>query len=143
MPGMTVHQAKGREWPVTGVRFTKSQIERLAGGLLEKNPDDRLLYVALTRARRAVRLVERAAPLVPRWIGSAGAVLVEVAIEVWIDRPDTSLNHVGSQNAHGLVDNLACTSNPHRLARTDTKFVTDRDRHSHQPSGRPLRCWGP
>jgi len=67
VPGMTVHQAKGREWPVTGVRFTKSQIERLAGGLLEENPDDRLLYVDLTRARRAVRLVERAAPPALDW----------------------------------------------------------------------------
>lgn len=57
VPGMTVHQAKGREWINVGVHFTPGQQARLAGGLLQANASDRLLYVALTRAKRTVRLV--------------------------------------------------------------------------------------
>jgi DNA helicase-2/ATP-dependent DNA helicase PcrA len=57
VPGMTVHQAKGQEWPVVGVRLTPSQVERLSQGLSQDSAEDRLLYVAITRARSAVRLV--------------------------------------------------------------------------------------
>ena len=57
VPGMTVHQAKGKEWHAVGARLKQGQIERLANGLSEGVADDRLLYVALTRARETVRLV--------------------------------------------------------------------------------------
>ena len=55
--GMTVHQAKGKEWHAVGVRLRQGQTERLASGLSEDNADDRVLYVALTRAHQTVRLV--------------------------------------------------------------------------------------
>lgn len=54
VPGMTVHQAKGREWPVVGVRLTAAEIARLATGLRQDRIDDRVLYVALTRAESKV-----------------------------------------------------------------------------------------
>ena len=54
---MTIHQAKGKEWDVVGLRFKPSQITRIRNGLSEGNPDDRALYVALTRARKLVCLV--------------------------------------------------------------------------------------
>lgn len=57
IPGMTIHQAKGKEWPAVGVRLKPAQVERLRIGLTETNPDDRALYVALTRASRSARLV--------------------------------------------------------------------------------------
>lgn len=52
--GMTVHQAKGREWPVVGVRLGDTERARLAAGLKQDSFDDRVLYVALTRAVRKV-----------------------------------------------------------------------------------------
>jgi DNA helicase-2/ATP-dependent DNA helicase PcrA len=56
IPGMTVHQAKGREWPVVGVRLSDTEVARLQAGLVQDQFDDRVLYVAITRAeRRAVR----------------------------------------------------------------------------------------
>lgn len=51
IPGMTVHQAKGREWDRVGVLLTPSQKARVRRGLDKGNSDDRVLYVALTRAR--------------------------------------------------------------------------------------------
>jgi len=57
VPGMTIHQAKGKEWSAVGIRVKPAQVERLAAGLVESNPDDRALYVALTRARSSVRFV--------------------------------------------------------------------------------------
>jgi DNA helicase-2/ATP-dependent DNA helicase PcrA len=57
IPGMTVHQAKGREWNAVGVRLKQVQVERLSRGLSEASSDDRAIYVALTRARQIVRLV--------------------------------------------------------------------------------------
>jgi DNA helicase II / ATP-dependent DNA helicase PcrA len=54
IPGMTVHQAKGKEWQRVGIRLSADQAGRLANGLSPANTDDRLLYVALTRARRHV-----------------------------------------------------------------------------------------
>ncbi|WP_225724669.1 MULTISPECIES: UvrD-helicase domain-containing protein [unclassified Nocardia] len=50
IPGMTVHQAKGREWPVVGLYLGEDDIDRLAAGLIQHRDDDRVLYVALTRA---------------------------------------------------------------------------------------------
>jgi len=57
VPGMTIHQAKGKEWTAVGVRLKPAQAERLQTGLTEANPDDRALYVAFTRAREAARLI--------------------------------------------------------------------------------------
>lgn len=57
VPGMTVHQAKGREWDRVGVRLTAPQLERLASGLSVDEADDRLIYVALTRAKQTVRQI--------------------------------------------------------------------------------------
>lgn len=54
VPGLTVHQAKGREWARVGVVLTEKQADRLAKGLEEGRHDDRVLYVALTRARESV-----------------------------------------------------------------------------------------
>jgi DNA helicase-2/ATP-dependent DNA helicase PcrA len=51
VPGMTIHQAKGREWDRVGVRLTDTQIARLRTGLDRNDEEDRKLYVALTRAR--------------------------------------------------------------------------------------------
>jgi DNA helicase-2/ATP-dependent DNA helicase PcrA len=52
--GMTVHQAKGREWPIVGVRLTNGEAARLSAGLRQDRFEDRVLYVALTRAERNV-----------------------------------------------------------------------------------------
>lgn len=54
IPGMTVHQAKGREWSIVGIRLTETEVSRLAEGLKQDRFDDRLLYVAITRATRKV-----------------------------------------------------------------------------------------
>lgn len=55
--GMTIHQAKGREWDRVGVRLTDRERGRLAAGLDRDVESDRALFVALTRARFAVRMV--------------------------------------------------------------------------------------
>lgn len=57
IPGMTIHHAKGREWDHVGVRLSESQERQLTRGLSQERESDRALYVALTRARRSVRLV--------------------------------------------------------------------------------------
>lgn len=54
VPGMTIHQAKGREWDRVGVRLTANQAGRLRAGLRRDDEEDRKLYVALTRARYEV-----------------------------------------------------------------------------------------
>ena len=54
MPGVTIHQAKGREWDNVGVRLNSSEISRLKSGLDPTVEKDRTLYVALTRARQNV-----------------------------------------------------------------------------------------
>jgi len=51
IPGMTVHQAKGREWNRVGVRLSEEERATLAGGLRVENERHRQLYVACTRAR--------------------------------------------------------------------------------------------
>ena len=53
VPGLTAHQAKGREWDHVGVHLTGPERESLRHGLRSDNEDHRKLYVALTRAKRA------------------------------------------------------------------------------------------
>jgi DNA helicase II / ATP-dependent DNA helicase PcrA len=53
VPGLTTHQAKGREWDAVGIRLTPSERQALAGGLTVQDDTHRKLYVACTRARRA------------------------------------------------------------------------------------------
>ena len=57
VPGMTIHQAKGREWNRVGVRLTDGEVGILGGGLDPAVESNRALYVALTRARDAVTLI--------------------------------------------------------------------------------------
>jgi DNA helicase-2/ATP-dependent DNA helicase PcrA len=54
IPGMTVHQAKGREWNAVGVRLQPDQLGRLAAGLAVDRAGDREIYVALTRAKESL-----------------------------------------------------------------------------------------
>lgn len=51
-PGLTTHQAKGREWDVVGVHLSDTERKALAGGLSMHEDTHRKLYVACTRARR-------------------------------------------------------------------------------------------
>jgi len=53
IPGLTAHQAKGREWATVGVRLAPSERKALADGLRVHEDTHRKLYVACTRARRA------------------------------------------------------------------------------------------
>lgn len=53
VPGLTVHQAKGREWPRVGVALTDRDEQLLAGGLQELEEEHCVLYVALTRAQES------------------------------------------------------------------------------------------
>jgi DNA helicase-2/ATP-dependent DNA helicase PcrA len=57
VPGLTIHQAKGREWRSVGVQLTPGQQGRLLDGLIQDQGGDRALYVALTRARERIRLL--------------------------------------------------------------------------------------
>jgi len=57
VPGMTIHQAKGREWDRVGIRLSDTESGRLTAGLDRSVEGDRALYVGLTRARYSVRLV--------------------------------------------------------------------------------------
>ncbi|NLT55125.1 MAG: UvrD-helicase domain-containing protein [Actinomycetales bacterium] len=52
IPALTVHQAKGGEWPVVAVHLAVTERRQLAAGLSVNTADDRLIYVACTRARR-------------------------------------------------------------------------------------------
>jgi DNA helicase-2/ATP-dependent DNA helicase PcrA len=52
IPGMTVHQAKGREWNSVGVVLTSNDAAILANGLKPLTDDHCILYVALTRAKK-------------------------------------------------------------------------------------------
>jgi DNA helicase-2/ATP-dependent DNA helicase PcrA len=53
IPGLTVHQAKGREWPRVGVALSEKDEQTLAGGLQKLEPEHCVLYVALTRAKES------------------------------------------------------------------------------------------
>lgn len=57
IPGLTVHQAKGGEWPRVGVVLTGHEQGLLAAGLRELEDDDCVIYVALTRAKRRCGLL--------------------------------------------------------------------------------------
>lgn len=57
IPGLTVFQAKGREWVRVGVVLTQAQEALLAAGLQALDDENCVIYVALTRAEnRCVRL---------------------------------------------------------------------------------------
>lgn len=51
VPGMTIHQAKGREWDYVAVCLDRRERETLARGLSHEWEADRKTYVACTRAR--------------------------------------------------------------------------------------------
>ncbi|MEU8001067.1 UvrD-helicase domain-containing protein [Catellatospora sp. NPDC049111] len=51
IPGLTIHQAKGREWDCVGVRLTGPERDQLSDGLDPTQEKHRQLYVACTRAR--------------------------------------------------------------------------------------------
>lgn len=51
IPGLTVFQAKGREWDRVGVVLSPSQVATLASGLHELDEEHSVIYVAITRAR--------------------------------------------------------------------------------------------
>ncbi|WP_418909710.1 3'-5' exonuclease [Arthrobacter antioxidans] len=53
IPGLTVHQAKGQEWPRVGVFLSAKDEQTLAGGLHKLEPEHCVLYVALTRAKES------------------------------------------------------------------------------------------
>ncbi|MFB4305059.1 UvrD-helicase domain-containing protein [Actinomadura sp. GTD37] len=55
--GLTVHQAKGREWNNVGVRLTENESALLSTGLRSGQESHRRLYVALTRARQATTAI--------------------------------------------------------------------------------------
>jgi DNA helicase-2/ATP-dependent DNA helicase PcrA len=58
IPGLTVHQAKGREWDKVAINLTMAEREALAKGLTQDQEGDRRIYVACTRARYATRSLE-------------------------------------------------------------------------------------
>ncbi|MFG2698020.1 UvrD-helicase domain-containing protein [Kitasatospora sp. NPDC048407] len=51
IPGLTTHQAKGREWDAVAVHLKPGDAGALRLGLDQANEDHRKVYVALTRAR--------------------------------------------------------------------------------------------
>jgi DNA helicase-2/ATP-dependent DNA helicase PcrA len=51
IPGLTVYQAKGQEWPRVGVVLSGNDTDLLSQGLRELEDDDCVIYVALTRAK--------------------------------------------------------------------------------------------
>lgn len=57
VPGMTIHQAKGREWGHVGLSLTDDEVQTLASGLSQESENHRALYVALTRARLGTSLI--------------------------------------------------------------------------------------
>ncbi len=56
-PGLTTHQAKGREWSTVGVRLDSNEAHALQVGLVPTVESNRKTYVACTRARRHTRRV--------------------------------------------------------------------------------------
>lgn len=57
IPGLTVFQAKGREWERVGVILSNTQLTALKSGLNELNEEDCVTYVAITRAKRLCGLL--------------------------------------------------------------------------------------
>lgn len=56
--GLSVHQAKGCEWEHVGAYLDARDRSALANGLDQDNAHDRMVYVALTRAKHTTVLVE-------------------------------------------------------------------------------------
>lgn len=52
IPGLTVFQAKGREWERVGVALSGDQITALASGLQPLDEEHCVIYVAITRAKQ-------------------------------------------------------------------------------------------
>jgi DNA helicase-2/ATP-dependent DNA helicase PcrA len=50
IPGLTIHQAKGREWNTVGVKLEASELQALERGLQRNDENHRCTYVALTRS---------------------------------------------------------------------------------------------
>jgi hypothetical protein len=63
IPGLTVFQAKGREWERVGVALYRSQIETLKSGLRELEEEHCIIYVAITRAKRFCGLLSSTSEL--------------------------------------------------------------------------------
>lgn len=57
VPGLSVHQAKGREYDRVGLRLKAPEVRRLTAGLDPDQHHHRVLYVAATRARHCTVLV--------------------------------------------------------------------------------------
>lgn len=57
IPGLTVHQAKGREWNHVGFVGPEDQHTALSGGLAIDVDMHRVLYVALTRGRDSIERI--------------------------------------------------------------------------------------
>lgn len=55
-PGLTFHQAKGREWPSVDLALTRASISSLASGLTPEKEAHRKLYVGATRGIYSTRL---------------------------------------------------------------------------------------
>lgn len=62
IPGLTVFQAKGREWERVGVVLTRTQRALLNTGLHALDDENCVLYVALTRAKRVCVEIEPQTP---------------------------------------------------------------------------------
>lgn len=60
IPGLTVFQAKGREWERVGVALSRNQIDALKSGLRELEEEHCIIYVAITRAKRFCGLLSDA-----------------------------------------------------------------------------------
>lgn len=52
IPGLTVFQAKGREWERVGVVLSRAQLAALTSGLHALEEEHCIIYVAITRAKR-------------------------------------------------------------------------------------------
>ena len=63
IPGLTVFQAKGREWERVGVTLYRNQIDALKSGLHELEEEHCIIYVAITRAKRFCGLLSSTSEL--------------------------------------------------------------------------------
>lgn len=63
IPGLTVFQAKGREWERVGVTLYRPQIDALKSGLHELEEEHCIIYVAITRAKRFCGLLHNTSDL--------------------------------------------------------------------------------
>ena len=63
IPGLTVFQAKGREWERVGVTLYRHQIDALKSGLHELEEEHCIIYVAITRAKRFCGLLSSTSEL--------------------------------------------------------------------------------